>query len=234
MQNSFQPSDSVSVPRVKVCGVTRLADLDSLAAAGVDCVGINFVPTSPRCVSLSVATELAGEAAKLGLRSVGVFRNQPPDDIRQACGSAALDVIQLHGEESPRVLRELPALPIIKAISWSGRAEESRQAQAWLGAAQLLAFLVDAYAPVEGGGTGKLARWDLLSPRPSVFADTPLLLAGGLTPANVAEAIASVRPAGVDTASGVETAPGEKCVTLVRDFASNALKQFGEGGPVGG
>lgn len=229
-------------PRIKVCGVRTEVDLEVLAAAGVDSVGINLVAASPRVVSIERACELSAEAERLGLRRIAVVRNASVDELRRVVESRAFDLIQLHGDELPDVAVHCGGLPIIKAIAWSGRDEETEMARAWqqfavhqtgVAAAgetsQLCAFLVDAYAPEIGGGSGRVARWDLIEPRPIVLEGLPLILAGGLTEANVASAIAATKPDGVDTASGVETRPGEKNAARVHAFASNARTAFGDG-----
>lgn len=222
MSNNVQ-----AIPRTKVCGVTRAADLELLASAGVDCVGLNFVPTSPRCVSLEEGRKLSGSAIQLGLQTAAVVMDMPSEDLQGLLREVPLDLLQLHGEELPSILENLDlGVPIIKAISWSGRDPEIELAQLWSGVPELAAFLVDAFVPGVGGGTGKQARWDLLTPRPAPLATKPLLLAGGLRPDNVADAIAATIPDGVDTASGVESAPGIKDEQLVRQFASNAIAAF--------
>ncbi len=213
--------------RLKVCGVTRSDDLRILADAGVDAVGINLVPTSPRCVTEMVAKELCAEARQLGLLSVIVTMDCTREQLDSVVRSVQPDAVQLHGHELPEVLSaSLRAMPIVKALSWSGREEEVQLATAWLrDRPARFAFLVDAYAPGVGGGTGKVARWDLLWPRPQLLADGPLLLAGGLTADNVAQAIAVTQCAGVDTASGVESAAGIKDPIKVKRFADEARRR---------
>lgn len=211
------------IPRIKVCGVTVPADLEVLAEAGIDSVGLNFVPSSKRRVAPDPAGALAERARELGLSVVGVFMNQSPDEVAEVLERVECDFVQLHGEEQPDAFERL-AVPIIKAVPWSGRIEETALAGSWCNASNLAAFLVDAFAPVEGGGTGRRARWDLLVPRPEVFSNKPLILAGGLTPAHVAQAIQDMQPDGVDTASGVESSPGRKSPELVHSFANAACE----------
>ncbi|HBE68406.1 MAG TPA: N-(5'-phosphoribosyl)anthranilate isomerase [Planctomycetaceae bacterium] len=211
------------IPRIKVCGVTVQEDLDVLAEFEVDSVGLNFVPISKRKVAPDQAGILAKRAHELGLSVVGVFMNQSPSDVARVLAHVSCDFVQLHGDERPEDFVDCKA-PIIKAISWSGRSEETDLASSWANASNLRAFLLDAYAPAEGGGTGRQARWDLLVPRPKVFGTTPVILAGGITSENVAQAVSMVRPDGVDTASGVESAPGRKARSLVQAFAAAARK----------
>ncbi len=224
-----------SIPRLKVCGVTRAADLELLASAGVDSVGINLVSASPRSVDVARAQQLCARAAELQLCRVVVVMNPTAAELDALLDQLDMDFVQLHGGETPALLdatRHFAAGSgpgIIKAVSWSGRDEEAALVDAWLRTLdagpqrpRLAAFLVDAYAPQVGGGSGRTARWDLLTPRPPALTRVPLLLAGGLTAENVGQAIAQVAPDGVDTASGVEVSPGVKDPHKVRRFASTA------------
>ena len=219
--------------RIKICGVKRAADLNWLSDSGADAVGLNFVRTSIRSLKVDPGREMAKHATSLGLKTVAVLMNPNADELRKFAAAVPVDFIQLHGEELPELLKDLPDVAVIKAISWSGRREEKNLARQWLESdvaqrGQLRGFLVDAFAPGVGGGTGRTARWDLLTPRPSCFGDLPILLAGGLTPANVAEAILTTHCAGVDTASGVESSPGCKDEALVSDFVDAATDAFAE------
>ena len=217
------------IPRVKVCGIRSEQDMHAALEAGVDTVGINLVASSPRYVEPQDAIRLASVASSIGLTVVAVLRDPGPDEVGWLQSNAgSFDFLQLHGKEVPSLCTQLPQCSFIKAIPWSGRIEEQQLAAAWSDHPQLVAYLVDAYAPVEGGGTGKQARWDLLDPRPGVLASKPLVLAGGITPANVREAIRIVQPNGVDTASGVEIRPGVKSLELMRDFANYAFEAFGK------
>ncbi len=220
-------------PRIKVCGVTREEDLRLLASAGVDSVGLNLVPSSPRRVEVDQARSLCELARTLGLVRVAVVMNPSPAELSGLLSRLDLDFVQLHGAETPEIVAACPGVGIIKAISWTGREEEQLLASQWKQFSEdagerspLRAFLVDAYAPHQGGGTGKLARWDLLNPRPNALRGKGirLLLAGGLTPQNVSEAIAATAAEGVDTASGGEISPGVKWEQRVSDFASRAAE----------
>ncbi len=227
-------SHSIQLPLIKVCGVTREQDVPPLSASGVTMMGLNFVPHSPRCVNIELARRLLTRASEVGLSSAAVVMNPSLQDLTHLLSELGFDYLQLHGTESPGLLNELAwstlhrPRGIIKAISWSGRDQEQHLAQAWsahqplAGSPPLVAFLVDAYAPAQGGGTGRVARWDLLTPRPTVFNGLPLILAGGIGPANVGAAIATVQPDGIDTASGVESSPGIKSHELVERFGLDA------------
>lgn len=214
--------------QIKICGVTRAEDLQFIRAAGADAVGLNLVPTSPRCVSLANARQLRDQSHQLGLRVAIVMMDAGTLSMQEAVTLVQPDILQLHGEELPFDLPESASeLSIVKSLSWTGRTNEERLAKRWLEEhSHRLAFLVDAFAPGVGGGTGKLARWDLLRPRPRFLSAVPLLLAGGLKPDNVAAGILATHCAGVDTASGVETSPGVKDPKLVAKFVSAAKQAF--------
>lgn len=221
---------SLEMIRIKVCGVRRIEDLDALAAAGVDAVGFNFVPQSKRFLPPGESSVLTARAAELGLTRVAVVMNPTAEHLSELLAKVDVDWVQLHGRESPSLVGACRGLPIIKATSWSGRVEEEALVAAWQPLAVdggLAAWLVDAYAPIEGGGTGQTAPWKVLVPRPAVFANLPLILAGGLNAENVAAAIETSGADGVDTASGVELAPGVKSSEMIRSFAKRAREAEG-------
>lgn len=214
-------------PQIKVCGVTLLSDLQPLSAAHVDTIGLNFVPQSPRYVTPELGQALSLKARQLGLLRVAVLMNPTPIELQALLDKVDIDYVQLHGRESPDLAAVCCAIPIIKATSWSGLPEEDKLVRQWrplAEAGRLAAWLVDAYAPQVGGGTGKVACWDKLNPRPSELGDLPLILAGGLKPGNVIEAIEMAAPEGVDTASGVESSPGVKSAELTRKFVDNVRR----------
>jgi|688.fasta_scaffold00663_17 phosphoribosylanthranilate isomerase len=233
----------LSIPRIKICGLTQPSDLEYLAQSGVDTVGINLVATSRRFVDLGRAKELAELAKALGLQTAAVLMNPTARQITDVASLIDWDFLQLHGSEEPEIAQHCQGLPIIKAVSCSGRPGEFDLAKRWLESfdpsprseaaslgpraiSTLACLLVDAYAPVHGGGTGQLARWDLLWPRPPEIDGVPMILAGGLTPDNVCSAIIQTRCDGVDTASGVESSPGRKCLALVAGFAQQSQAGF--------
>lgn len=223
---------SLPSPLIKICGLTRTSDVLSVASAGAHAVGINLVPSSPRCVSRDVAIDLCECARNAGLVTFAVVRNMGVSELQDLLAQVDFDWVQLHGEESPALISACGNRGIVKALSWSGREIEAQVAAEWKrhlmkeSQQRPCAMLVDAYAPNQGGGTGRQARWDLLWPRPDCLDGLPLILAGGLKPDNVASAIRQTRCAGVDTASGVETAPGLKSDALIRQFVQSAQQAF--------
>ncbi|MDD5562987.1 MAG: phosphoribosylanthranilate isomerase [Thermoanaerobaculaceae bacterium] len=211
---------------VKICGLTNLADARAAVAAGADFVGFLFDPGSRRFVGPSPAWIRGVEGAS----KVGVFRNQDVAAVARAREAAALDVVQLHGDEPPEACAALggPAR-VIKAVSVSGAVDWAVVARY----ARVARILFDT-ASAAGGGTGRTFDWDALAGAP---AGLEFWLAGGLDPENVAAAVARVRPAGVDVASGVEAAVGRKDAARMRAFvaaARGAGRGPAAGRPAGG
>ena len=192
---------------VKVCGITRLEDARAALAAGAATLGFVFWPESPRAVTPEqAATIIAG--LPYGTGAVGVFVNQPADEINATVRTAGLTAIQLHGDETPEILSSLHR-PVLKAVSL---ATADAAVTAWPDAVLLL---VDAHDPERRGGTGHVVDWQAAA---AVARRRRLVLAGGLRPDNVRDAIAAVRPFGVDVSSGVEDAPGVKSVSKLTSF----------------
>jgi phosphoribosylanthranilate isomerase len=202
--------------RVKICGLTTPADAERVAAGGADLVGLNFYPRSPRCISETAARAIL-DVLPAHVEAVGLFVNESAEQIRAVVQRLALRTVQWHGDAGPAVptddYRLIPAFPVRDADSLAAiRAYLARCEKAGRWPA---ALLVDAHVPGAYGGTGRTAPWRLLGDfRPGV----PLILAGGLTPDNVADAVRIVRPDAVDVASGVESAPGVKDPDKVRRF----------------
>ncbi len=203
---------------LKICGITRHSDAGQLAALGVAALGVNFWPGSKRCVAPADAAWLLDLAGKI-LR-VGVFVNAPLELPLRLVRDGWLDVIQLHGDEAPADAAGLRAagIPFIKAIGVKSRADLSRASD--YGAA---AVLLDAYAPGVYGGTGDVCDWEVAAQFRDEHPALPLILAGGIVPANAALAARRVRPAALDVASGAELAPGLKDFTKVQALL-DALK----------
>lgn len=206
---------------VKICGLSDSASVQAAVEAGARYIGFVFFPKSPRYVTIETAAALA-EDVPFGVARVGLFVN--PDDalLQEVLARVPLDIIQLHGKESPARVGEVKALtglPVMKAVGVAGP-EDLDQLWDYGLAADLL--LVDA-KPAPGaelpGGNGLAFDWRLLVGRRWL---KPWLLAGGLTPENVAEAIRLTGAQGVDVSSGVESAPGVKDHDLIRGFVAAA------------
>jgi len=196
--------------RVKMCGLTRAEDVRVCVEAGADAVGFNFWPESKRYVTLQAAERLAAEVPSHVLR-VGVFVRADPSLVREAVERARLDAVQLHGDEDPAGYRAVGA-PLWQVVRVSGLESFTR-----LPSPVSAAVLLDAHAPGQGG-TGHSFDWALAAHARAWRL--PVWLAGGLTPANVTQAIHRAAPDGVDVASGVESAPGIKDPARVAAFAA--------------
>ncbi len=196
--------------RVKICGMTRAEDVRQAEAAGADAIGVIFVPGSKRFVSPERARDVIRAAGPFMLR-VGVFRDEPVERMLELVSALRLDAVQLHGNETAEVAQGLsPHVRVIRAISFSSSLTVDQLP--YTGAD---AVLVDGAVP----GSGEPFDWQAAS----VLAGQPgLILAGGLTPMNVGEAISALSPYAVDVASGVESAPGIKDASLMAAFVQRA------------
>jgi len=214
---------------VKICGIRDVDTALAAAAAGADAIGLNFYAQSPRVVTPAVAAEIAAQVRSApgnAVEAVGVFVNHSAGEIRTICRSCDLTTIQLHGDESPELVAELSAeFRIVRAfrIGLEGLDSLVRYLDACARLDALpWACLVDARVEGQYGGTGHTAPWELLARDYRTDEWPPLILAGGLRPDNVAEAIRVVHPWGVDVAGGVESAVACKDAALVRQFVQNA------------
>lgn len=213
--------------QVKICGINCVADAQTAAQAGADAIGLNFYPPSPRYVDLVQAEEIV-RSLPPGLATVGVFVNSPSAEVRTFANRLKLNFVQIHGDEPPAYLAELNGLATIRALRCGS---ELQAAIEYLDECRRLgclpnSLLIDALRPGQFGGTGEPADWSaILTGRPKL-AGLPIILAGGLKPSNVAQAIEVVSPAAVDTASGVEAAPGKKSPQLIQDFVAAARDAF--------
>ncbi len=211
----------MSGPDIKICGVTTREALDATIRAQASHVGFNFFPPSPRFLKFADAPALAAQAAGRILR-VGVFVDADDSFIADAVAAASLDAIQLHGKEDPAraaALRTRFGKPVWKVISVAGPGDVAKAA-AYTGVADFILF--DAKTPKGAalpGGLGLAFDWDLLK---AYKGPLPWGLAGGLAPANVADAVRGTGTAMVDVSSGVESAPGVKDETRIRTFCFNA------------
>lgn len=198
--------------RVKICGLTNVADAERCVALGVDAIGLNFWAKSVRRCDEGVAQEIARAVAGRVL-IVGVFVDAPSEEIARLLAQIPLGCVQLHGDEAPeRVAQFLPhAYKALRVRGSDVREEVERYPGEHI--------LLDAYVPGLPGGTGATFDWTIAE---SIARTRKLTLAGGLTPDNVAQAVRAVRPYCVDTASGVESAPGVKDEALMRAFVERA------------
>jgi len=214
--------------QIKICGITSAADAVAAVEAGADALGLNFYPQSSRFISRDVAREIT---AAVGARvsKVGLFVNSPAEEIVAAYDELGLDLIQLHGDERPELLRRLAPRPVMKAfrIGPEGLAPLRRWFDEGMRGGLIPQLtLLDAFQAGSYGGTGQTTDWPTAAAYATTRGVPPCVLAGGLTAENVAEAIAAVRPAAVDVAGGVESRPGVKDAVKMRAFvaaAKNAL-----------
>lgn len=202
--------------RVKICGLTNTDDAVFAAEAGADALGFVFYPTSPRRVTPEQVAEIIRRLPPY-VRTVGVFHNQDEQAIRAVVEQCGLDAVQLQGEEPPALCERLGSR-VIKAIHM-----KDRDSLAAMGTYKVRAFLLDTYSPPgtggQPGGTGRMFDWSL------AVAAKPygrVIVAGGLTPENVRQAVEQVQPYGVDVSSGVERSPGRKDPEKVRRFVTAA------------
>ncbi|OEU73071.1 MAG: N-(5'-phosphoribosyl)anthranilate isomerase [Desulfuromonadales bacterium C00003093] len=194
--------------RVKICGITNVEDALQAVEAGADALGFVFYHRSPRFVTPREVQKIIAELPPF-VTTVGLFVNEPLPRIRRTMAAARLDVVQLHGDESPEdcliePLRVIKALRIKDAASLEGAARY-----------QVSALLLDAWSDEHYGGTGLSFDWQLVR---RLTGKRPLILAGGLTPENVVAAVRQVKPYAVDVSSGVEAAPGKKDHRKVAEF----------------
>jgi phosphoribosylanthranilate isomerase len=211
-------------PNVKICGVKTLAAVRTAAESGADFVGLVFYPKSPRYLSPNVADALVADIKRLPQppKLVGLFVNVSAAELAQSVERYSLDYLQLSGDETPDAVKEAVRLrPVLKSL----RLPENISVDAALREVELYAeipgvtVLLDAAKQGYYGGTGETGNWQAAR---AIAERYPILLAGGLNPANVADAVRLVKPWGVDVSSGVESVPGEKDLTKIRQFCEAA------------
>jgi phosphoribosylanthranilate isomerase len=200
--------------KIKFCGLTRAADADAAVAAGAWALGVILWPGSRRRCRPAVAAEIAATHRRQ-VQVAGVFVNPTLDEVTRAADEIGLTLLQLHGDEGPAFCGEAARRTGCRVIK-AARVRSGADIQA-LGAFHTDFHLLDSYRQGVPGGTGETFAWDLARSRPSTV---PVILSGGLTPENVSDAIAAVRPYAVDVASGVETAPGRKDHDRLNAFAA--------------
>lgn len=203
--------------KIKICGITNLKDAVLSVEHGADALGFNFYEKSPRYI-LPQKTRIIIDEIPEDVLKVGVFVNETIENIISAASVARLDAVQLHGEETPEFIENLRAvcrLEIIKAFRVSPIFQPSD-----IDDFRTDAILLDAYNAREKGGTGETFDWEIAC---RVLETSPkMYLAGGLSPENIAEAIARVKPFGVDACSCLESTKGEKDAQKLKDFLANA------------
>jgi phosphoribosylanthranilate isomerase len=185
---------------VKICGITRLEDAEAAVACGADALGFVFWPRSPRCIDAHRAQAIVAALPPF-VTPVGVFVDQPAEDVNRIANIARLGAVQLHGNERPDYARSVDR-PVVKAIA-VGTADATA-VNIW---PANVVVLLDVHDPVRRGGTGQTVDWTSAA---EMARRRRTILAGGLTAENVGEAIGRVQPWGIDVSSGVESAPGVK------------------------
>ena len=199
----------MSVVRCKICGITRLEDALAAVAAGADAIGLVFYARSPRSVSIEQARSIVAGLPPF-VTTVGLFVDMPQAEIEQVLAAVPLDLLQFHGDESAADCDALRR-PYIKALRVRAQDDVTALVDAYPDAR---AVLLDTFVDGVPGGTGQAFDWALVPAR----LGKPVILAGGLTPENVAAAIAQVQPYAVDVSGGVELAKGIKDAAKVKDF----------------
>ncbi|MCX7660208.1 MAG: phosphoribosylanthranilate isomerase [Caldimonas manganoxidans] len=194
--------------RIKICGLTRQADVEAAVAAGADAIGLVFYDRSPRHVSLEQAVTLVRRLPPF-VTPVGLFVNAAADEVRRACEAIPQLVLQFHGDETPQDC-EAAGRPYLRAARMAPGFDLLHFAQRF---ATAQAVLLDAHVEGYGGG-GKVFDWSLIPPG----VPCPVVLSGGLNPANVTDGVLQVRPWAVDVSSGVESAKGIKDASAIRRF----------------
>ncbi|HEY2147218.1 MAG TPA: phosphoribosylanthranilate isomerase [Pirellulales bacterium] len=218
--------------RIKICGITHRPDAFVAAALGADAIGLNFFEGSPRYLPPSLAGNVAA-AIPRGVAKVGVFVNPTAEEVNRLAKRLRLDFIQLAGDEPPELIAQLAGQRVIKSFRFGadgiGPLLDFLDEAARHGA-QPAAVLIDSSSPGQFGGTGVTADWGRLAKKLEQIRSRPMhvMLAGGLTPENITEAITTVKPAAVDVASGVEYSPGRKDASRVSQFIESAIAAFAD------
>jgi phosphoribosylanthranilate isomerase len=209
----------VNSTRVKICGITRVEDARAAAAAGADAIGLVFYPKSSRYIECSAAANITGVVGPF-VTVVGLFVNAAVEDVRSTLSDVDLAVLQFHGDEDETYCQQF-GRPYIKAIRMEPGLDVAEVMSQYPSAS---GFLFDAWNKDKYGGTGETFEWNRmpdLNARPC-SNNNALILAGGLTPDNVAEAVAATKPYAVDVSGGVEISPGIKSEQLIQQFIARA------------
>lgn len=202
------------ITRIKICGFTRVDEAVVAAEAGIDAIGLVFAP-SPRKVTRQKAADIVKELPPF-VQTVGVFVNEPLDSVKEIVEQCSIDLVQLHGDESVEDCSQLQGR-VIKA----SRVRSIKDIDALIPyQTSVRGFLLDAWVQGVAGGSGKSFDWSIAVEAVSKLK-RPVILAGGLSPSNIAKAVRQVAPWGVDASSGVETEPGRKDIIKIREFVKN-------------
>jgi phosphoribosylanthranilate isomerase len=230
---------------IKICGITNEEDAKFAIEAGADALGLNFYPQSSRFIDRHTASRIR-ESIPPPIAKVGLFVNEAVEMVAATFDSLRLDLIQLHGDEPPEYLLQLGKRPVMKAFrlkstglqtletfiatyrTLSKTASQPNQEKRQIG--NLSYILIDSHVEGVYGGSGVCSDWTIAAKLAQNPNYPPLVLAGGLTPANVAQAIREVWPVAVDTASGVEISPGRKDCNLITAFVQNARQALSRTG----
>lgn len=214
--------------RIKICGLTNLEDALAAAEAGADMLGFIFYPPSPRYVAPETVRAIVSDLRRQAgdgprPRFVGVFVNETEETVRRILDECGLDAAQLHGDEPPEMVARFRGRAF-KALRPRSPEEAGRLVQSYRPAVAVPppCFLLDAYHPALYGGAGHVTDWSMAA---AVARRWPVLLAGGLTPDNVAEAVRTVRPWGVDVSSGVEAEKGKKDHEKLKAFVERVKRK---------
>lgn len=194
--------------KVKICGITCLEDALTAVEAGADALGFVFYPQSPRHIFPEQALDIIRRLPPF-VQTVGLFVNEELSIVNTTADQCGLDIIQLHGDETPEYCESVRRR-IIKAFRVKDITTLDSLVQY-----HVSGYLLDAWSPVTYGGTGQTFNWEIAA---KAATSQSIILAGGLTPDNVARAVAAVKPYAVDVSSGVESAPGKKDAMLIRAF----------------
>ena len=200
--------------RIKICGITSREDAFAALAAGADALGFLFYESSPRHLAPDAASRILRELPPF-IAKVGVFVDAKEEFVRRVIAECGIDTLQFHGDESPEFCRKFSPLKCYKAF----RVRDATSLKS-LPQFQTDAWLLDSFTPDKPGGSGATFQWDLAVEAKKI--GRPIILAGGLTPGNVADAVRQVQPYAVDVSSGVESEPGKKNAAKMRAFIQAA------------
>jgi len=210
--SNTEPAQALQRTRCKICGLTRAEDIQVAVNAGADALGLVFYPPSPRAVTLEQAAELI-QAVPPFVVTVGLFVDPEPEWVRAVLNQVPLDLLQFHGDENEAFCLQFNR-PYIKALRMKPDLDPVIEARNWPSAK---GFLLDAYQPGVPGGTGEQFDWKRF---PS-SSDQAWILAGGLTPNNIQQAVKATQPYAVDVSGGVEASRGIKCPAKITEFIAN-------------